>query len=171
MQVVTLDFETFYAKGYSLRKYTTEEYILHPRFQVIGVAIQIDDGKPVWYAGEQASKGLDAIDWRNTMLMCHNTQFDGAILKWVYGHEPVAYLDTLCMARAKHGVEAGGSLKVLAERYQIGEKGDEVLQAIGKRLEDFQEHELRQYGEYCKNDVKLTYDLFKILSKGFPLPE
>ena len=171
MQVVTLDFETFYAKGYSLRKYTTEEYILHPRFQVIGVAIQIDDGKPVWYAGEQVSKGLGAVDWRNTMLMCHNTQFDGAILKWVYGHEPVAYLDTLCMARAKHGVEAGGSLKVLAERYQIGEKGDEVLQAIGKRLEDFQEHELRQYGEYCKNDVKLTYDLFKILSKGFPLPE
>ena len=171
MRVVTIDFETFYAKGYGLRKYTTEEYILHPRFQVIGVAIQIDDGKPVWYVGEQASKGLDAIDWRNTMLMCHNTQFDGAILKWVYGHEPVAYLDTLCMARAKHGVEAGGSLKALAERYQIGEKGDEVLQAIGKRLEDFQEHELRQYGEYCKNDVKLTYDLFKVLSKGFPLPE
>ena len=48
MQIVTLDFETFYAKGYGLRKYTTEEYILHPQFQVIGVAIQIDNGKPVW---------------------------------------------------------------------------------------------------------------------------
>jgi len=171
MQVVTLDFETFYAKGYGLRKYTTEEYILHPQFQVIGVAIQIDNGKPVWSAGEQASKSIDLIDWGNTMLLCHNTQFDGAILKWVFGKQPVAYLDTLCMARAKHGVEAGGSLKALAERYQIGEKGTEVLQAIGKRLEDFQEHELRQYGEYCKNDVKLTYDLFKILSKDFPLPE
>ena len=171
MQIVTLDFETFYSKGYGLRKYTTEEYILNSQFQVIGVAIQIDSGKPVWYEGEQASKGLDAIDWRNSMLICHNTQFDGAILKWVYGHEPVAYLDTLCMARAKHGVEAGGSLKALAERYQIGEKGEEVLQALGMRLEDFPEHQLRQYGEYCKNDVRLTYDLFKILSKGFPLPE
>ena len=171
MQIVTLDFETFYSKGYGLRKYTTEEYILNSQFQVIGVAIQIDAGKPVWYEGEQASRGLDAIDWRNSMLICHNTQFDGAILKWVYGHEPVAYLDTLCMARAKHGVEAGGSLKALAERYQIGEKGEEVLQALGMRLEDFPEHQLRQYGEYCKNDVRLTYDLFKILSKGFPLPE
>ena len=75
------------------------------------------------------------------------------------------------MARAKHGVEAGGSLKALAERYQIGEKGEEVLQALGMRLEDFPEHQLRQYGEYCKNDVRLTYDLFKILSKEFPLPE
>ena len=171
MQIVTLDFETFYSKGYGLRKYTTEEYILNSQFQVIGVAIQIDANKPVWYAGEQASRGLDAIDWRNSMLICHNTQFDGAILKWVYGHEPVAYLDTLCMARAKHGVEAGGSLKALAERYQIGEKGEEVLQALGMRLEDFPEHQLRQYGEYCKNDVRLTYDLFKILSKEFPLPE
>ena len=171
MQIVTLDFETFYAKGYGLRKYTTEEYILNPQFQVIGVAIQIDNGKPVWYAGEQASKGIDAIDWSNTMLLCHNTQFDGAILKWVFGKQPVAYLDTLCMARAKHGVEAGGSLKALAERYQIGEKGEEVLQALGMRLEDFPEHQLRQYGEYCKNDVRLTYDLFKILSKDFPLPE
>jgi len=171
VQIVTLDFETFYSKGYGLRKYTTEEYILNSQFQVIGVAIQIDSAKPVWYEGEQASKGLDAIDWRNSMLICHNTQFDGAILKWVYGHEPVAYLDTLCMARAKHGVEAGGSLKALAERYQIGEKGEEVLQALGMRLEDFPEHQLRQYGEYCKNDVRLTYDLFKILSKEFPLPE
>jgi len=171
VQIVTLDFETFYSKGYGLRKYTTEEYILNTQFQVIGVAIQIDASKPVWYEGEQASRGLDAIDWKNSMLICHNTQFDGAILKWVYGHEPVAYLDTLCMARAKHGVEAGGSLKALAERYQIGEKGEEVLQALGMRLEDFPEHQLRQYGEYCKNDVRLTYDLFKILSKGFPLPE
>ena len=56
MQIVTLDFETFYAKGYGLRNHTTEEYILNPQFQVIGVAIQIDDGKPVWYAGEQIGR-------------------------------------------------------------------------------------------------------------------
>ena len=28
-----------------------------------------------------------------------------------------------------------------------------------------------RYGAYCKNDVKLTYDLFKIISKDFPLEE
>jgi hypothetical protein len=75
MQIVTLDFETFYAKGYGLRKYTTEEYILHPQFQVIGVAIQIDNGKPVWSAGEQASKSID-LYWGNNSVITRS----GAIL-------------------------------------------------------------------------------------------
>jgi DNA polymerase len=75
------------------------------------------------------------------------------------------------MARAIHGVNAGGSLKALAERYELGEKGTEVLEALGKRLEDFQEHELKRYGQYCNNDVELTYNLFKVLSQSFPVEE
>jgi len=105
------------------------------------------------------------------MLLCHNTQFDGAILKWYYGFEPAGYFDTLSIARALHGINAGGSLKALAERYKLGEKGTEVVDAKGMRLEDFPEHQLRQYGVYCKNDVKLTYDLFKVISMGFPVDE
>ena len=75
------------------------------------------------------------------------------------------------MARAIHGTNAGGSLKVLAERYNLGAKGTEVLDAKGKRLEDFQTHELHQYGEYCKNDVNLTTKLFAALNDSFPLEE
>lgn len=172
MQIVTIDFETFYDTGYGLNRLTTEEYIQDPRFQVIGVAIQINDGKPTWYTGEElVSKSIADVDWQNSMLLCHNTQFDGAILNWRYGVEPAGYFDTLSMARAIHGVDAGGSLKVLAERYKLGEKGTEVLDAKGKRLEDFQEYQLKQYGAYCRNDVKLTYNLFKILSKSFPVSE
>jgi DNA polymerase I-like protein with 3'-5' exonuclease and polymerase domains len=171
VQLITIDFETFYDAGFSLSQLTTEEYINNIQFQVIGAAVKIDDGSTKWYPGEDLTPALASIDWANSMLLCHNTQFDGAILKWVYGHEPSGYLDTLCMARALHGVDAGGSLKALAERYKLGEKGTEVLDAKGKRLEDFEEHELHRYGRYCKNDVKLTYDLFKIISKGFPLPE
>jgi DNA polymerase len=172
VQIVTIDFETFYDTGYGLNRLTTEEYIQDLRFQVIGVAIKINDKSIEWFSGEeQASKGLGQIDWENTMLLCHNTQFDGAILKWRFNIEPKVYLDTLSMARALHGVDAGGSLKALAERYKLGEKGSEVLDAKGKRLEDFQEYELREYGAYCRNDVKLTYDLFKRLSKNFPMAE
>jgi DNA polymerase len=71
------------------------------------------------------------------------------------------------MARAIHGVDAGGSLKALAERYGIGEKGDEVVKAENKFLKDFTREELAQYGEYCKNDVELTYELFKIFEPKF----
>jgi DNA polymerase len=76
--------------------------------------------------------------------------------------------DTLCMARAIHGVDAGGSLKALALRYGIGEKGDEVVHAEGKKRLDFSEEELHRYGEYCKNDVDLTLRLFNILASAFP---
>ena len=173
MQIVTLDFETFYDKGFSLSKFTTEEYIQDPQFQVIGFAIKVDDGKTKWYTGsaEELEEELNKIDWDNSMLLCHNTLFDGAILSWKFGLQPFAYLDTLCMARAIHGINAGGSLKALAERYNLGQKGTEVLDALGKRLEDFQDHELHQYGEYCKNDVELTYKLFQELSKPFPVEE
>ena len=173
MQVVCLDFETFYSKTFSLSKLTTEEYLRSPEFQTIGYSIKIDDGKTKWYTGshEELLDELNKVDWDKSMLLCHNTLFDGAILSWIFGLQPFAYLDTLCMARAIHGVNAGGSLKALAERYSLGEKGTEVLAAFGKRLEDFQPHELHRYGQYCNNDVELTYNLFKVLSQGFPVDE
>ena len=174
MSLITLDFETFYDTGYGLNKLTTEEYIRDPQFQVIGFSIKLDDHQEKWYTGshEELKEVLDSYDWSNSMLLCHNTLFDGAILGWIFDIYPKIYLDTLSMARALHGVNAGGSLKALAERYALGEKGTEVLDAKGKRLEDFQDHELRQYGKYCNNDVKLTHSLFNELTKnGFPLEE
>jgi len=169
MQIVTLDFETFYDVGYGLNRLTTEEYIKDERFQVIGVAIKIDDGKTRWYSGHDNIQDiLSSIDWKQSAVCCHNTMFDGAILAWHYNVSPALYFDTLCIARALHGVNAGGSLKALAERYNLGQKGTEVLDAKGKRLEDFADHELHKYGLYCKNDVDLTYKLFNIIGRKFP---
>jgi hypothetical protein len=158
VQIVTLDFETFYDTGYGLKKLTTEEYIKSPLFQVIGVAIKIDQGSTKWYSGthEEIKDVLDTIDWEDTGLVCHNMMFDGAILSWIFNVVPKVYFDTLPIARALHGINVGGSLKFLVEKYHLGEKGTEVLDAKGKRLEDFQPHELHRYGEYCKNDVALT---------------
>ena len=48
MNIVTLDFETYYAKDYGLKKLTYEEYIADARFEVIGVAVQVNDGEPEW---------------------------------------------------------------------------------------------------------------------------
>ena len=148
MQIVTIDFETFYDVGYGLNKLTTEEYIKDSRFQVIGVGIKIDDGMTNWYTGthEQIQETLDTIDWAASALVCHNMMFDGAILSFIFNIIPKVYFDTLCMARAYHGTNAGGSLKALAERYQLGQKGTEVLDAKGKRLEDFDGEDLHRYG-------------------------
>ena len=171
MNLITLDFETFYDVGFSLSNLTTEEYIRDERFQIIGVGIKINDGSTKWYSGEEADDVLNSIDWAQSVLLCHNTMFDGAILSMIYNIHPAIYLDTLSMARAVNGVDVGGSLAFLAKYYDLGEKGHEVIDAKGKRLEDFQEHELHRYGMYCKNDVELTYNLFNILSKDFPQKE
>jgi DNA polymerase I-like protein with 3'-5' exonuclease and polymerase domains len=173
MQLVTLDFETFYETGFSLTNLTTEEYIRHERFQVIGVGIKIDDGETKWITGTHNAikQELDTIDWKSSVLLCHNTQFDGAILAFIFNIIPAVYLDTLSMARAKHGVDVGGSLAFLVEKYNLGRKGTEVIDAKGKRLEDFSMNDLAQYGSYCKNDVELTYKLFQVLAPEFPESE
>lgn len=171
MNLITLDFETYYAPDFSLTKLTTEEYIRSPQFQVIGVGVKVNDGEVEWRTGINVGPFLKGLDWENSLLLCHNTLFDGAILAWHYGIVPHIYLDTLSMARAIHGVDAGGSLATLVERYNLGQKGTEVLDAKGKRLEDFDPADLAQYGEYCKNDVFLTYLLWNILSNEFSTDE
>ena len=170
MNLITLDFETFYEQGFSLSNLTTEEYIRHEKFQVIGVGVKIDDQETQWITGthNHIKTKLMEINWDEAILLCHNTQFDGAILSFIFNIVPAIYLDTLGMARAKHGVDVGGSLAVLVERYQLGKKGTEVVDAKGKRVEDFDPQDLKQYGEYCKNDVELTYKLYNVLEKDFP---
>ena len=167
MDLITLDFETHWAQGYTLSSLTTEEYIRDTRFQVIGVGIKVNDEPTKWTAGKDVEQALREIDWGNSVLLCHNTLFDGAILSMRYDIVPHLYLDTLSMARAIHGVDAGGSLAALVERYGLGVKGTEVLDAKNKRLEDFSEADLAQYGAYCKNDVDLTYALFGVFANDF----
>jgi DNA polymerase len=102
--------------------------------------------------------------------LAHNAPFDGAILNWVFGIKPKGWLDTLSMGRALHGTEVGGSLAVLASHYGLGEKGTEVVNALGLRRKDFPADQLARYGEYCKNDVALTWALFNAMGE-FPPTE
>lgn len=173
MQLVTLDFETYYSKEFSLSKMTTEAYIRSPEFQIIGVAVKIGDTPAHWVSCATNAEYTQYLNFLNNdcMVLCHNTAFDGAILSWKLGIKPKFLLDTLSMARPFHGLTVGGSLKALAEHYEIGAKGTEVLDALGKRREDFTTSQLAQYGKYCENDVELTYKLFKLLGKDFPKSE
>jgi DNA polymerase I-like protein with 3'-5' exonuclease and polymerase domains len=173
MNIITLDFETYYAKDYGLGKMTTEEYIRDPRFEVIGVAVQIGDGEPVWFSGtkEKTKAFLDQFELHNHLVIAHNAMFDMAILNWHFDIRPKRIVDTLSMARALHTIEVGGSLAALVEYYELGEKGTEVVNALGKRRLDFDVESLARYGEYCINDVALTYKLFGVLGQGFPLTE
>lgn len=174
MNIITVDFETYYSKALGFKTHTTEEYVRHDDFHVIGVSVAIEDDPPEWFSGthEEIKIWFTRFDWANAAVLAHNTQFDGAILSWIFGIRPKLWLDTLCMARAVHGVEVGNSLAVLAERYNIGAKGTEVENALGLRREDFPADQLARYGDYCCNDNAITYQLFsRMMENGFPKGE
>jgi DNA polymerase I-like protein with 3'-5' exonuclease and polymerase domains len=170
--IITVDFETFYSKEYSLTKGTTEEYVRDDRFEVIGVGVKVDDAPTEWFSGthEETAEFLSKFDWENSFVLAHNTMFDGAILSWRFGIKPMAWLDTLCMARAVDN-EASNSLAKLAQRLGVGEKGSEVMLMIGKRRADFTADEMERYAKYCCNDVDLCYEIYNILKANFSVKE
>ena len=123
MQIITLDFETYYSQAYSLSKITTEEYIRSSQFETIGVSVKVDDAPALWFSGPWADTKmfLKRFDWDDAIAVAHNAMFDMAILNWVYDIRPKRIADTLSMARA---LGAGSvSLANLVKQYKLGEKG------------------------------------------------
>lgn len=168
MEIITADFETYYTKEYSLTKLTTEAYVRDPKFEVIMLGLRWPDGTKEVVTGTHAEiqYRLDAIDWGKYAVLCHNTLFDAAIFTWHFGVRPRLWLDTLSMARAMFGAR-NNSLAMLAKRYGVGEKGDEVVNAIGMRRQDFEPEEFNRYARYCLNDVQLCYDMWHMMSEGW----
>jgi DNA polymerase len=175
MDLVVLDFESYYDQQYSLSKMTTEAYIHDIRFEVIGFAYRRNDEPTVWVDGrnqENLAAALNAIDWANTALVAHNAAFDAGILAFRYNIHPKVIMDTQSMGRAALGVDASVSLANMSLHYEVGVKGTEVLDAKGKHIGDFTEQDLAAYGGYCINDVDLTHRIFfRMVDDGFPKPE
>lgn len=170
--IITVDFETYYDREFSLSKMTTEEYVRDDRFEVIGVGVKVDDAETEWFSGtySETMHFLGKFKWNEAFVLAHNTMFDGAILSWKFGIKPMAWLDTLCMARAIDN-EASNSLAKLAQRLGVGQKGNEVIMAMGKRRENFTPDEIERYGQYCLNDVDLCYQIYNILKENYQLKE
>ena len=170
--LITLDFETYYDKEYGLKKFTTEEYIRDEKFEVIGVAVK-DKGITKWFTGTHAETKafLDTYEMHKHFVLGHNMRFDAAILSWHFDIHPLGLFDTMSMAQILHGLTESVSLANLSKLYELGEKGTEVLDALGKRRLDFTHNDLAKYGSYCINDVELTYELFTELKDKFTAPE
>jgi DNA polymerase len=170
--LITIDFETYYDKEYGLKKFTTEQYIRDEKFEVIGVAVK-DKGVTKWFTGthEETKAFLDSYNMHEHFVLGHNMRFDAAILSWHFDIHPLGLFDTMSMAQILHGLTESVSLANLSQLYQLGEKGTEVLDALGKRRLDFTHNDLAKYGSYCINDVELTYELFTELKDKFTAPE
>lgn len=174
--IITVDFETFYSKDYGLRKFTIAEYIHHPEFEVIGVAVKVNDQPCQSCFGTfgDIALFLHTFDWENSVAVAHNAYFDMAILEWVFKIQPKKFFCTMLSARAlvRPFTKRGSvSLATVSEYYNLGAKGTEVHNAIGKHLGDFSPVELRSYENYCIHDVNLGYALYLIMSPDLPEDE
>jgi DNA polymerase len=172
MQLVTLDFETYYDPKFSLKKMTTMEYVRDERFKVWGVGIKIGDEDTEWYSEDEAEDAIRDIDWEDTALLCQNTPFDGYVLAEHYGIWPAYYLDTAAMARGLYPGQSS-SLKDLAERTFPNDpsmrKGEELAQAKG--IVDLPPDIEEAIAGYCIQDVDLTYAIYQELKENYPQTE
>ena len=77
MDLITIDFETYYDKQYSLSKLTTEEYVRDPRFEVIGVGVKVNNQPTEWASGDydEIKHYLYSFNWQNAMVLGHNNMF------------------------------------------------------------------------------------------------
>ncbi len=161
---LVLDAESYFDADYSLRKLTTYEYVLDPRFELLGWAWKWND-EPAIFGGE-----LPEIDWDNTTIIVHNAMFDCLVLKHLYGVLPPFVVDTLDLARH---IEPRwrNKLEVLAERHGLPAKGD-TMQFKGLHLSDLCNDPVlwEAMKGYAANDAELEYSLFQILLPKLTIP-
>ena len=159
--LVTIDFETFYGKDYTLSgKINTSEYVRDDRFHVHGVAIKKGNGKTLWYTGRNIALALKEIDWSKTAMVGHNTAFDGFITSEVYGHKPAFYVDTLSMSRATRGHATRHDLDTVAKAFGHGGKVKRDALANTKDKVQLTKDEEAKLGGYAVDDVDDTYRIF-----------
>jgi DNA polymerase I-like protein with 3'-5' exonuclease and polymerase domains len=175
--ILCIDFETRWStkttdwceNPYTLSKMTTEEYIRDEKFHAFGACIhEVGAPTPIqWYSHRELPKILSMYDWSKTAVVGHNAMFDVGILSMQYDINPCFIFDTLSMARAIRGAEAGNSLAKLAEAYGLPAKGRAVHDTNG--LWEIPAHMERELADYCKQDVYLCEQIFgKMLMRVFP---
>ena len=145
MNVLTVDFETYYEKGengHSISNVCMGEYLNGEKAQLIFMSYKLNDGETKCVVGEEEMAGvLATFDWSQVALTSHNIKFDARIIIDKFGHTPAFFFDTLGMMSAVGGnvIVNGNDLGSVAKLLQgagipIEDKGEERDNASKKRL-------------------------------------
>lgn len=168
MNLMTIDFETYFDSEYTLTKMTTEEYIRDQRFKVHMCGAKIGDG-PAELGAEAWLHTHPKSLANNFAFICHHSHFDGLILAHHYGIRPAFWFDTLSMARLVFPHAKSHSLDALATMLGIGKKDMPYNDFRGVR--DLSTELYSRVAAGCAVDVELTYQIFTKLIPHVPKDE
>lgn len=172
MNIITLDFETYFDDDYTLKKMTTESYIRDTRFEVLGVGVRLQTGETHWEPqGPKLKPFLQSFDWAASACLCHHAHFDGLILSHHFGVHPHAWLDTLSMARLVLGNHVSVGLDNLARHFGLQGKTVPYDLFKGRHWTELAPDTQRQLSAGCLHDIELTWHIFGLLAKDFPPEE
>jgi len=173
MDLITLDYETFWSQDFTLTKLTPLEYVMDDRFEAISCAIKINREETFVVWGDEIGPALRDLKVGSKGLLAHNNSgFDAYVSSYRFGLRPKMWLCTLAMARPMHAKTTGLSLAKLVQHYGLGVKNDAILHNTrGRRLADFKGPERRQMEVYNKADTDQCRALFDILRGSYGTPE
>jgi DNA polymerase len=172
-----LDFETYYDDEYSLRKLTPPEYILSPKFELIGCAVK-EHGTPSRFIdGPDFKAWLSQYDPADTTTVTFNALFDNCILGWRYNFVPARMYCAMRMAAALWGHELRSvSLASVSKYCKLPPKGDEIIAAKGMHRIDLLRSptdpaQWRAYQAYACRDNDNCEGIFNKAYPEFPAQE
>jgi len=174
-QTVTIDFETYFDKDYTLSKLSLIEYVRDERFDFTGVGCQINDSRPATFTPKPLKAVIKFLqreygkNLEKVTVIIQNAKFDALILKEKFGINPPYIVDIKDLAR-HIDARMSHSLKDLAKMYGLKPKGD-TNQFKGLHYEDMDTDTKADLAAYCNNDVEITHDLLQALLLQISTPE
>jgi len=170
-RIIGVDFESTFSSEHTLTKMSIEEYVRHPKFEVIGCGIRdFQTGESCFATGGEVRRALASI--RDDAWVAHHSQFDGFIAHTVYDAHPSFWFDTLSMSRALHQHLPSHSLDKLVAHFHLGApKIVPYNKFRGKALAELDSALLHEIGVGCEHDLFLTYQLYELLVHQMPADE
>jgi DNA polymerase len=172
LQLLALDFETYWAKDYTLRTIPTSLYVRDKRFKAQCLSVMHDGNKypHILFGNDIKSFLQDRVDWSKTAVVAHHAHFDGLILSHHYGVHPAFFVDTLSMARALHGAYVRSDLDTVLRLYGYDGKLGDVLK-FTKGVRDLDPVLASLLGDYCRGDTMRLLAIAKKMMAQFPANE
>jgi len=172
LPTIFCDAETHWADDYTLSKMPTQAYICDSRFRAHGFCIAINDGPIKWFSHDVLEPVFRVLHakYPRAIWVAHNALFDLTILSLVYGVHPFLIADTAGMSRALVGSRLRShTLDKVSELLLKRRKG--LALAKSKNIEVLPPELEIEIASYCRDDVDLMREAYKILCSHFPSKE